>query len=316
MIVKDHVIRYIELIKPNMINTYGERRLPSGIIREGNILEKETFKMILEECIEKWNIKGAKLSFCVPDALNVIRRTTVSSQIPNDEVKGEMYFELGEKFHLPFENPILEVSVVGETEQEKEVIIVASPEKVVNDYQSIFKEVKLKPIVADVSSLSLYRLFHSLDLANHVDHFLFVQINMDSINMTVFHRDKPLFTRHIRRAIDEELWELTTNRLGIIDWTFIGEHQQLEGQIHDFSIELDRIMNFYHFSLHKGNEKVTKVVITGDHPYLDSYMEKCNNTIHVPIINIPESICKTQNNREIPTRFHEAIGLSMHSQLY
>lgn len=313
MIINDHVVRFVETIKPNMIKTYGERRLPFGIIREGNIAERETLLMILEECVENWRIKGARLSFCVPDSSYMIRNTTVPSHVPDDEVKGEVYLDLGEKLHLPFENPILDVSIVGQTNEEKEVIVVASPESVVGEYRTLFEEVKLKPIIADISSLSIYRLFHSMDLANQHDHFLIIQIHLDSINMTIFHKDLPVFTRHIRIFLDEDDWETTINRLGLIIWTFTGDDTQIEEQIHDFSIELERIINFYQFSVHKGQEQVTKLVVTGDHPHLDVYKKKCRESVQIPMIDMPDSLFKTQNDRDIPIRFYEAIGLSMHS---
>jgi type IV pilus assembly protein PilM len=315
IIVKDHVIRFVEQLKPNVFHSFGEKRLPSGIIRAGNIIERETLVMILEECIENWRIKSVRTLFCVPDSSYVIRKTTVPSHVPDDEVKGELYFELDEKLHLPFTDAVLEACVVGELNQEKTVIVVASPEKTISDYQSLFEEVKLKPVVADVSSLSMYRLFYSLDLANSIDHFLLIQINLDSINMTIFHQDIPVFTRHLQVFFDEKLWETTTNRSGLLTWTFIGENQQLASQVQDFSLELERIINFYHFSVHKGVVQVTKVVMTGDHPHLDWYTAKCKEAITVPITTIPETLFKTQSNQNIPSRFYEAIGLSLHGQM-
>lgn len=315
MMIRNHTIRYVETIKPNVIINYGERRLPYGVIDEGNIIERETLLTILEECVENWRIKGAKLQFCVPDPYMLIRNTTVPIQIPDDEVKGHLYLELGETLHLPFEDPVFDTNIIGEKDGEKQIILVASPEHIISNYVELLEEVKLKPEVADITPLAMYRLLYSQQSTSQAEHYLIIHANLDSVDMTVFHQDIPIFTRHLALSMEERQWDVKMGRSGMDEWTYIGDENDLIGKIQDIILEIERIINFYHFSLHKGNERVTQIRMGGDHPYLDILMEQAKKSIDIPILKIVDIPFQTKSNEDIPDRFYDCVGLSLHGYL-
>ncbi|WP_010678295.1 type IV pilus biogenesis protein PilM [Bacillus timonensis] len=315
MMIRNHTIRYVETIKPNVIINYGERRLPYGVIEEGNIIERETLLTILEECVENWKIKGAKLQFCVPDPYMLIRNTTVPFDIPDDEVQGHLYLELGETLHLPFEDPILETNVIGEKDGEKQIILIASPEHIISNYVELLEEAKVKPEVADITPLAMYRLFYSQHSTSQAEHYLMIQVNLDSVDMTVFHQDIPIFTRHLPLSMESKQWDVKMGRSGIEEWVYIGDEKDLIGKIQDIVLEVERIINFYHFSLHKGNESVTQIRIGGDHPFVGLLMERAKQSINIPIQKIVDTPYHTKAGEDIPERFFDCIGLSLHGYL-
>jgi type IV pilus assembly protein PilM len=316
LIVKDHVIRYVQskFSKNGLLyKSYGERFLPSGIIDDGKIMDRETFIMILEECVSDWKIKRMPLLFTVPDTSVVVRRVEVNDDIPDLEVKGHLYLQLGDTLHLPFEQPIFDISIVGQQGGKKDVVLVAAPEELISEYHEVFDEVKLKPAIADLSSLAIYRLYYHLDYAVPRDHLLSLQLSIDSMNMTIYHDHAPVFTRHLRLQIDDGKWELDRDSVEEkeIKLVWNGSPSSIEHQLTDGIRELERVLSFYRFSLTKGKAEVSKLLLTGDHPNLSLFIAKCRESFNLPIQTMQDREVITKSGQAIPARYYENIGLSL-----
>lgn len=285
----------------------GERALPVGIIREGKIIDKESLTMILEECVDEWKIKGYDVRFLVPDHFIVIRKIQIPNDIDDDEIKGYLYLELGTSIHLPFEEPVLDVFVLGTVGDKKEVLLFAAPEQIVYDYTDVFEDVKLKPIAADVSSLSMYRLYQKLDLGNPKDHLMIIQFDLEMVNVSVFHDFIPMFMRHLTMELNYSLWK--KNSEGLLVWT--GEQDELMGQMEDNFTEIYRMMNFYRFSLQHGKAEVTKILLTGDHPSFENIYKRLVEMNEIPVETIQLRSLVDSNGESLHRHYHLALGLAL-----
>lgn len=309
IVIKDHIIRFaaIRPSSPFTVRDYGERILPEGIIRDGKIIDQESLTIILEECVEDWKIKGQKVRFLVPDQYIVIRKIQIPMDIPDEEIKGYLYLELGASIHLPFEEPVLDVSALGVVGDKKEVLLFAAPEDIVHDYADILEEVKLKPIAADITPLSIFRLFAKLDLANPKDHLMIIQYDLQFVNVSLFHDFKPVFMRHL--PIDLHFYSWKRDNEGVYVWT--GEPDELIGQMEDIYTEIDRIMNFYRFSLQQGRAEVTRILLTGDHPKYYDIHKRLTDMTEVPVDTIDQNLIVDGDGHELDRSFHLALGLAL-----
>jgi len=317
IMIKDHVIRFVVTTQPSLmaIKSYGERYLPPGVIREGKIIERETLFMILLEIVNDYKLRGLNVFFCVPDDHVVIRKMTIPSNIPEDEIKGYIYLEMGETIHLPFDDPQFDFSICNKSDAGTDIIMIASSGKMIEEYADVLKETKLKPVVADISSLSLYRLLEELQILKLNEHMMLIQIDIRSINVTIFHEDIPLFTRHQRLNLDHELWEVVKDDRSHQTLKWMGQIEEIDGQIQEVITELDRMMSFYRFSVNQGRAGVTKILLSGDNPELPRIANLIKAAIEIPVEEIPSSTAKTKTGKELPIRFHEVVGLSLKKQI-
>ncbi|KAA0549238.1 pilus assembly protein PilM [Bacillus sp. BGMRC 2118] len=290
IIIKDHVIRFVELksTTPLVIQRSGERTLPNGLIKEGKIIDRETLVMILEEVIQDWGIKNRRIQFIVPDSYVVIRKVEVPLDVMDDEIRGYLYYELGTSIHLPFENSVIDYALIGKNEEKKSVILFASPEEVVTEYTELFQEVKLKPVVADISPLSLYRLYFLNDQSRSDERLLFVQFDVTSVNLSILEDYKPIFMRHLVMEESEV------------------ESNDLTSPLQDYYREIERVMSFYQFSLNKGNQRITKVVVTGDHPMLQQIVKDISSLVDLPVEPLP-----IHDSSELSNGFQLVVGLAL-----
>jgi type IV pilus assembly protein PilM len=312
LVVKDHVLRYVELKHgPSFtVSKAHERHLPPGIIENGQIMDAETLGMILDECVTDWGMKGTKVRFVIPDDRLVIRQQTLPEALEDDEIKGYLYMEIGSSIHLPFEDPIFDFVVTDRSEKQTTIILFAAPEALVVDYSEILQEAKLHPIVADVSPLSLYRLCYHEDLTARDAHEMLVNIDLLSVNVSVFHHHQPTFMRHIPLEDSRGNWKLEHSANG-------PAFEQKEGKeafvrkFSDIYKEIERIANFYKFSMNEGRTGISKLLVTGDHPYLLELFGKLQESVSLPAQLIDVPVQPKDLPAEANHRYHLALGLAL-----
>ncbi len=315
LVIKDHVIRYVHAKKPFLtaIQSYGERFLPSGIVQDGQVVDRDTFKIIIDECIEAWGLKGQSVQFCAPDAFVVIKNIQLSYDIPENEIRGHLFLELGESIHLPFEDPVFDYQIIGDKNGKRDVILIASREKSVLQMRNMLSEYKLKPNAADLSSLSIYRLLHKMEKVHADEHVLLVQFDVTSANATIFTNDLPVFTRHFKPTVSLNSWvvdyEGGTERL-----VWKGNEAEIDGQTREIYTEIDRVLKFYHFSVNDGKASVTRMILVGDHPYLNKMVKMCRENLDVQVDSGMDESIETKKG-SLPQHFFEAAGLALKKEV-
>lgn len=310
LLIKDHVIRYVDAKGTNLqtVKSFGERYLQSGFIRDGKIIDHENVEAVLEECVDEWKLKNRAVNFIIPDSTVLFRKLLIPNEIPNDEIKGYLYFEIGTTIHLPFEDPIFDYYLLGQKDDKKEILLFGAPELVVNDYVELLEDVKLRPNVADISALSTYRLYHHLDMAFREEHLLLLQISIGSISLSIFHEQKPVFMRHIHVSSDDGLWSTKINDED--EFSIVCEDvEKMKGNLQDNLMEIERVINFYKFSINQGKAEITKTFITGDHPYLSLIKQQLDEMTGIPSDTFNENTFETSKGDLIPSSFYLPLSL-------
>lgn len=313
IIMKDHVIQFVEIKQENpfVVQKYGERYLPNGLIKEGKIINFEALSLILQECVDKWKIKRRKVRFHVPNSVVVIRRETIPDDVADDEIHGYIYMEIGTSIHLPFEEPVFDFTVVSSEPGKKELILFAATEEVVNDYTALFEEAKLVPIAADLSPLSLYRLFFHLKKAAITDHVMIVQFDLQSVNVCIFETHLPVFMRHITMNVNSENWHYPLTEENGVQVKYKGNEKDVFFALEDVYKEIARVLDFYQYTLKKGKQQVTKLFLDVNHPWRNEIVREMMQRTAVPIELIESELIATTNGQTLPSSYHCAAGLGL-----
>ncbi|KYC61758.1 hypothetical protein B4100_2897 [Heyndrickxia coagulans] len=313
-IFKDHVIRFLELRQtdPPVVSKMGERYLPEGLIRGGKIADAETLAMIAEECLDDWGLKGKHpVRFAVPDNFVVVRQIAVPDEIAMDEMEGYITLELGSTIHLPFDDPVFDFALLGESNQEKQVLLFAAPRDVVEDYAGFFNDIRLSPVAADISPLCAYRSFYHLNTLNAMDHLLLLQFDLLMVTATIFHRRFPLLVRELEVDIPLSKWETETNAFGEKKYRWPEDDPLLRYQMEYIYKELDRIVNYYQFSIRKGQDAVNQILLNGDYPYLPEVADNLAEQFGLSVKMIETEKVSTITGQPFPARFAPVLGLAL-----
>ncbi|MDQ0156122.1 type IV pilus biogenesis protein PilM [Robertmurraya andreesenii] len=312
IIINDHSIRYLELkqAKPPIPYKWGERLLPTGLITNGKINDFETLANILEECVNDWKLRNRQVRFLIPESFVIVRKVSIPAEVKDDEIKGYLYLELGTSIHLPFDEPVFDAVVLSKDKEKKEILIFAAQEDNVIEYSNLLSEAKLEPVAAEVSPLAIYRLYHHLQQAGKEEDLLIVQFGLNDVNICIFENTIPFFMHHLPLEFDEKQWDKKLNRNGNYDLVYIGEQSSLSFQLEDTYKEINRLMDFYRYSLHQGKKQVSKILLDGDHPMLAQIKKDLEGRFDVPLETIAyqEQVSLEQ---DFSYKYYLALGLAL-----
>lgn len=299
----DQVIRFVELAIGSKFEIVqaDEQALPKGIIKSGKIHDYPALQEVLFQCVKKWKIKNKKIRFIIPDPHIIIRQIQVPLDVKEDELNNYLFLEMGTTIHLPFSEPTYDSVLLGKTETKQNVLLVASPEEVVQSYREILEDVKLQPIVADIGPLSLYRLCKLGELIQDDDHVMLLNLDEQLLTLSIFHDDIPIFMRPIELQQDDD-FQIMMNQTSALDESYILE---------DIYSEVEKVMSFYTYSLHQGNARVNKYFISGDHPNLEEIQKYLENRLQVHIELLLAEINNNFSGQEVAARYTTALGLGL-----
>lgn len=292
LVITDQFIRYAyQKHRSGSLSKVGEVTLPEGVIVRGKIKDATAFAKTIKELIQEHHWRRKTLYFSVPDITVVIREIHTPTALTYEEALAYVKTQVGRTFHLPFTNPVFAINFYDDVKESQDLIVYAYPKDKMNAFIHVFKDAGLKPKVADLNSLSVYRYFYQKEDLTQQD-VLLVYWNHEGLTLTAFHRHKAIFVRYV------PMNEQTNDKLQ-------SDQSMIEGMIRNFVVEIVRIIDFYQFSIRKGVSAIDLILLTGDFPYLTLVEQEINQATPVAIHH------QSQIAEQQALKFADVIGLTM-----
>src|SRR5690625_5116638 len=116
--------------------------------------------------------------------------------------------EIGNTIHFPFQDPIFDLYDVPKDNDREHVTIFAASEEEIAKYMHTFIDSSLKPIKVDIQPLGVYRYYFNEHLKSTEDKvYLFFELNLTSLTISIFNQHKIEFTRHQSLNVQHLDWE-------------------------------------------------------------------------------------------------------------
>jgi type IV pilus assembly protein PilM len=161
--------RYMKIVqvkknKHNLLSVvnYGIGDTPKGCIKNGAIKDKDAVVAEISRVIKEHNInmKEAKI---VMSGTNIISRVIMIDKVPESEVDKKIWEEIRDTIPVDMNSNRIDYKLLGNTivdGQEKiKVFVTVVSKKIIDNYISILKELRLKPIAVDIPSNSVSKFF-------------------------------------------------------------------------------------------------------------------------------------------------------------
>lgn len=310
LVIDDYIVRMVENNGEDIssITHTAEKLLPPHTIENGKIVDELAFFEFMKEAVSEWRLKKRQLHFYVPNELVIMREIELTEKVAEKELKQYITMEIGHTIHFPFKNPVFDVYDTAKLESKNKVIVLAAPEEEIIKYVEVFEDVGLTAIAVDVQPLGVYRYFLTRHEQTNVENvYLYLELNLTSVNFSVFRQHKLEFLRFQSLNLSIDHWQPVESDTNVY-WTFTGDETHLFGEMEDQLNEIDRLMNFYRFSIHQGKHAISHIILLGDYPYLDDIKRRILERYNV-VTNIlaTDHIEEEQINRAfIPT-----LGLAL-----
>ncbi|WP_067727544.1 type IV pilus biogenesis protein PilM [Oceanobacillus damuensis] len=289
IVITNQVLRYSYHKNNNVVGmvVHGEVEFPEGTIKDGAIENSGVFVEVVNELVHKHKWKRKKLFFAVPDDTVVIRQLQVPAVLTKEEAAGYVKAQIGSSFYLPFSNPAIAIEFLEADEKNRDILLFAYPNDKISAYEEAFEKAGLKPMAADLTSLSVYRYYYvsnpNQDGKNHV---LLIHWNKDSLLLTAFNNHKAVFSRYVKISIDAD-----------------SDEQAVRQLINEYTIEINRIIDFYQYSITKGEAQINQLLLSGDFPFMEMVKTTLTETVTIPIHHF--------ENEKLTAKYIDVLGLAL-----
>lgn len=276
----------------------------SAIVKDGNVTDASLIENRLRALLIEKKWKNAKASIILPEDHISLKEEIVPVQLEGREIRDYLTLHLNHSIRVPYKKGIFQHDVLRKDETNQYVMMMVYSEDAVKQWEEILESISLKPVVAGVSFMALYRVLLSQGKVESEDkrHLLILQWNMGEIVINVFNRGVPRFSRRSRKDYHIKNWVLSETG----EQTWNAEPEILEEIIQDKLNVLERFLEFYRYSVLNGEGSVTEVVLTGDYPYLDQVKDHLSNRFYL-------NISKMETAEDLESKYFPLYGLSIQS---
>ena len=185
--INDSVIGFIEK-KPGKseIESYGEVKLPKGVIERGYIKDPNTLVEKIESIYTSFRIEAKTVRWVLNEQNAILRELEIEKgELQTKTIEEYIKSQVGKTIHFPYEAPIFNHFIKTATDDTLIVILIIMDEKMVNDYLDVFEKLKMKDITYEIPMLALFRLFYTEDEGEEVKPTNVAQVELSSQLQTV-----------------------------------------------------------------------------------------------------------------------------------
>ncbi|MCP1144180.1 type IV pilus biogenesis protein PilM [Lysinibacillus endophyticus] len=279
--LRDYIIRALVVKGPDFEHSQlFEIPLKNGTIVESIIEDEMALFDIFKKYTSKWGGKKQNVRLFVPDTSVLLKTFEHPEDVDSDKLLEYVQMELGESIRVPFEDPL--VDVYDHVPHDGQAVIFAAPSDEISKLTSLFLDIKMEPEVADIRSLCNLRILDKIGYLDEERTYLVADWSINELSICIYSLGQVEFLRFQTIETDLHKWASTVESEQEVQFSLQGDPQSYLMQVMDEVLELDRMMNFFRYSLHKGEKGVDEIIVMGDNPFLEQITETLNNNLVVP----------------------------------
>ena len=305
------------LLENPKISAIGRKVLNSGIVENGKILNKESFKMALEDLISHpqfGKIKTKKIIFSLPESKSFFHIFEFPKGLKENEIENFAKSQAGQIFPFSLEEIYFDYQI-----KENSIHLAAMPKETVNGYLEIFKILKLSPIVLETESMAWQRLFGEKEKT-----ILICDLGAKTTNLVLFEEGELKLSFSIEvggerftRAISDKL-NIPLKKAEEIKKR-VGLNPELEGgkiffvlqkEVMEIVEEIKKIESYFEQRTGKEIEKIILIGGSALLPYLKEYLSE-NLEREVFLSNPFQKIGLKEKLKTEPIFYSTALGLAL-----
>ncbi len=307
--MKDHYIRGL-IYNDDDVTTgiIHEFPLESGLVVDEVIQDEIAFFDVLKDMVKEWGISRNDIRFFAPDHGSMMRSFEHPAELNSDQLKAFVEMELGQSIHLPFEEPLLDV--YDHVEGDGEAVIYASASEEPMKLVGLFQDAHLHPTVLDVRSLSNIRFFDSISYFNPTDTYLIADWAINAVTISIYSNGNVEFLRYQSSDTPTRNWVYTVDANDHYVFTHNGNMTDYHNSLNEQVFEIGQILNFYSFSLHKGEKSVDHIIMLGDNPEMSYIAGQLAASVQMPVEVIDDEFME-KYYPQYEAKHSALIGLSL-----
>ncbi|WP_139992372.1 type IV pilus biogenesis protein PilM [Paenibacillus paridis] len=300
---------------------YSSRPLPAGVIDDGKVIDKERLRETIKMALDARRFTSKYVHFAIPSQMAMVRSIKLPDLV-NAELKKLVQFEMKNNLSMAFDDPSYDfiklpksTQDVGEVLPEEanlcEVLVVAAPTSILQDYVDVLEQLKLIPCSIEIKSFSLLRLIEWGKI-NAEGINIIINVNELNTEITIIDEGHFKITRNVEVSFKPVVNEAEEEHNSWLD-SYSSPEQTFMNAAQDLIAELERLMNFYYYNLNKSERTFNKIMLSGDIPELAKLAAMMEEDVTPPVTLVSWDLLSVAGNSaswDVPT-YAVPLGLAL-----
>jgi len=316
--------------KGTTVHRFGYAPLPPQTIIDGHIMSAGVVTEALLKIFADNKITTKDIAVDVYGQSVIVRKITVP-MMTNEELDEQISWEAEQ--HIPFDIKVMSVDyeVLRRRPEagQMDLLLVAAKKDEINDYASILREAKLRPMVVDINAFTIQNIFET-QLGLPEDGTIgLLNVGAAVSSLNIVSKGVSAFTREITNAgnaITEEIQkqcgvpyeQAEAYKCGGGPTQIVPQevHQVISQACDALAGEIQRSLDFYLAT--SGDNEISRIYVSGGSAYLAPLQKSIEKRARVPVVVFDPLgnvvVEKGVNEAELRARAAQlvvAIGLSL-----
>jgi type IV pilus assembly protein PilM len=196
-----------------------------------------------------------------------------------------------------------------------DVMLVAAPKEMMDQYLEVMDSAGIKLTSIEIKALSLFRLLQSTSLIDLSDTFLLVDLNESAGDLSIFHGEELKITRSIplNFAVKTDGTSEVEASADQLFAEFLDRDADFRNHCSDLAHELERLMNFYRYTLNNRNQEFAGAVISGDLKRMPEIVSYLTERLSIPVHLFQPNVLFGQNSAfsDVFSMYAVTLGLAL-----
>jgi len=188
-----------------VINKFFTIKTPLGVLKDGSILDKDLLHYVISEEFKKRKIRTKDVYITINSSKILTREITIP-KVDEDDIESFLRFQIEDYIPVSMDNYVIQYKILEtfyEDNLEKiNLLIIAIPKDMVEDYLDLLKNLNLNPVVMDYQPNSIAKLIKYNSLINNAYPteditFANIDIGYDSTKISIIKNGNILVSRII-----------------------------------------------------------------------------------------------------------------------
>jgi type IV pilus assembly protein PilM len=325
------VVQLREARKKLQIARWGWAALPPQTIIDGHVMNSGVVTETLARIFHDGKIQQRDVAISVYGQSVIVRKITVPMMTPA-ELDEQIHWEAEQ--HIPFDIKLMSIDyevLRRRTESgQMDLLLVAAKKDEINDYASILREAKLKPVVVDINAFTIQNIFeHQYALPQDATIALLnvgaavSSLNIVAKGVSAFTREITnagnSITEEIRKALGCSYEQAEAYKMGGGPTQIVPQEitQVINQACQGLAGEIQRSLDFYLAT--SGEQEIGRIYISGGSAYLAPLVHAIERRARVPVqlfdpmvnLGVDSKFVQEAQIRGIAAQMVVALGLSL-----
>lgn len=293
-----------------IIDKYFTIRTPTGVLEDGSIVDKDLLHYIISEELKKKKVKTKNVYLTVNSSKILTREITIP-KVDEDDIESFLKFQIEEYIPVSMDKYIIQHKVLEtfyeDNIEKMNLLIIAVPKEMVEDYLDLIRNLNLNPIVMDYQPNSIAKLIQYNNFINNTYPteeltFANIDIGYDSTKISIVKNGNILVSRIIEVGgsyIDQSILnfnetsfeEIEDEKLKIEDINRAdedsGSHRVIDIIRTSMVLLSEKIdMVFRYYLSRRPDNTINLILITGGVSNIKGLDNMFSNIFNIPAISI------------------------------